>query len=102
MVNKYLDYNMNFKNKEDKYSLNKLNLFNKVLNMINEKYSYKITREYAEKTPIKDTEIYKNAELSKLIDKFIKFYNELQLTDNKGNELKLNNKNKLCDFVILP
>ena len=28
------------------------------LNMFNEKCSYKITREYAEKTLLKDTEIY--------------------------------------------
>ena len=32
-----------------KYSLNNLNLFNSILNLINEKYSYKISRELAEK-----------------------------------------------------
>ena len=100
MINKYLDYNMNKKNEDDKYALNKLSIFNKVLNLISEKYSHKITRENAEKTLLKDTEIYKNAELSKLIDKFIKFYNELKIIDSKGNEIKLSNKNKLGDFVI--
>ena len=100
MLNKYLECNMDNKNKDDKYSLGKLNLFNKVLNLISEKYSHKITREYAEKTALKDTEIYKNAELSKLIDKFMKFYNELKMSDSKGKEIKLTNKNNLCDFVI--
>ena len=100
MLNKYLEYNMKKIDIADKYSLNKFNLFNKVLNMITERYSYKITKEYAEKTPLKETEIYNNAELSKLIDKFIKFYNDLKITDNNGNEMRLTNKNKLEDFVI--
>ena len=100
ILNKYLDYNMKKINTEDKYSLNKFNLFNKVLNLISERYSYKISREYAETTPLKETEIYNNAEHSKLIDKFIKFYNDLKLTDNNGNEIRLTNKNKLGDFVI--
>ena len=100
MINKYLGYNIYKKNENDNYSLNKLNIFNKVLNLISEKYSYKITREYAEKTILKDTEIYKNAEVSKLIDKFIKFYNELNLIDSNGNVIKISNKNKLSDFVI--
>ena len=95
MINKYLDYIMNKKNEDDKYSLNKLSIFNKVLNLISEKYSHKITREYAEKTLLNDTEIYKNEELSKIIDKFIKFYNELKIIDSKGNEIKLTNKKKI-------
>ena len=100
MINKYLDYNMNKKKEDDKYILNKLSIFNKVLNLISEKYSHKITRENAEKKLLKDTEIYKNAELAKLIDKFIEFYNELKIYDNKGNKIKLTKENKLCDFVI--
>jgi len=43
MINKYLDYIMNKKNKDYKYALNKLSIFNKVLNLISEKYSHKIT-----------------------------------------------------------
>ena len=100
MINKYLDYNMNKKKEDDKYILNKLSIFNKVLNLISEKYSHKITRENAKKKLLKDTEIYKNAELAKLIDKFIEFYNELKIYDNKGNKIKLTKENKLCDFVI--
>ena len=102
LLNKYINYKKNKKNEVDKYSLDKLYLFNKVLNMISEKYSHKITREYAEKTLLKDTEIYKNAENAKLIDKFIKFYNELKIVDSsKKKEMKLKvDKNNLNDFVI--
>ena len=101
ILNKYIYYKKNKKNEDDKYPLDKLNLFNKVLNMISEKYSHKITMEYAEKTLLKDTEIYKNAENSKLIDKFIKFYNELKMTDSNKKELKLKvDKNTLSDFVL--
>ena len=101
IINKYLDYKMNKKNENDIYSLDKLNLFNKVLNIINDKYSHKITRIYAEKTFLKDTEIYKNVENSILIDKFINYYNGLKITDNNGNEIILKiDKNKLSDFVI--
>ena len=100
ILNKYLEYNKKKLNIKDKYSLNKFNLFNKVLNLISERYSNKITREYAEKTPLKETEIYKNAEHSKLIDKFIIFYNDLKITDNNGHEINLTKKNKLGDFVI--
>jgi len=101
LLNKYINYKKDKKNEDDKYSLSKFILFNKVLNLISEKYSHKITREYAENTLIKETEIYKNAENSKLIDKFIKFYNELKIDDSKKKEIKLKvDKNKLCDFVI--
>ena len=97
VLNKYLNYK---KNEDDKYPLEKLNLYNKVLNMIGEKYSHKITRQYAENLLLKDTELYKNADKSKLIDKFIKFYNDLKLKD-KGKELKLKaEKNHLSDFVL--
>ena len=99
-INKYLDYKMNQKDEDDKYSLDKLSLFNKVLNLINYKYSHKITRLFAEKTLIKDTELYKNEENSKLIDKFINYYNELKNKDSKGNEISLNvDINTLSDLV---
>ena len=88
LLNKYINYKKDKKNEDDKYSLSKFILFNKVLNLISEKYSHKITREYAENTLIKETEIYKNAENSKLIDKFIKFYNELKIDDSKKKEIK--------------
>ena len=100
MLNKYLNYKKDKNHENDKYQLDKLDLFNKVLNMISEKYSHKKSRQYAENTLLKDTEIYKNAENSKLIDKFIKFYNGLSLM--KGKEvMKLKvDKNHLCDFVL--
>ena len=101
LLNKYINYKKNRGNNDDKYTLNKFILFNKVLCMISEKYSHKITREYAEKTILKDAEIYKNAENSKSIDKFIKFYNDLKIVDSKKKEFKLKvDKNKLSDFVI--
>ena len=101
LLNKYLNYKKNIKTKENKYSLDKFNLFNKTLNLINEKYSHKITKEYAETTLLKDTDLYKNVENSKLIDKFIKFYNKLKLENNNGEEIKLNaDKNYLSDFFI--
>ena len=34
-------------------------IFNKVINLLNEKYSLQITKDYAEKTPIKDDDIVK-------------------------------------------
>ena len=102
IINKYLDFKMNKKDDDDdKYSLDKLILFNKVLNLINDKYSHKITRSFAEKTLIKDTEIYKNAENSKLIGQLINYYNELKIKDSKGNEIVLNiNEITLSDLVI--
>ena len=97
VLNKYLNYK---KNDNDKYPLEKLYLFNKVLNIINEKYSHKITRKYAENVFLKDTELYKNFKI--LIDNFIKFYNDLKLND-KGKEMKLTTEeNHLSDFVLDP
>jgi hypothetical protein len=101
ILNKYLNYKRRKKSEDNKYPLYKFNLFNKVLNLISEKYSHKISKEYAEKTFLKDTEVYKNADNSKLIDKFIKFYNKLKMNNSNGEEIKLNaEKNYLSDFVI--
>ena len=96
VLNKYLEYqnNKNKRNEYSDYSLDNLNLFNSVLNLFNEKYSNKITREFAEKVLLKDEEIYlKNKEL---IDKFIAFYNSLK---NKHYR-KLSTNNHLCDFFL--
>jgi len=79
--------------KADNYSLENLNLFNSVLNLINEKYSNKIPREYAEKKKLKDEEIYNNNK--NLIDKFITFYNDLKLSNQK-----LSTDNYLIDFLL--
>ena len=81
----------------DKYSLKNLYLFNNVLNLISEKYSNKISREYAEKNKIKDTEIYMDNK--DLIDKFIEYYNSLD-DIKENNKIKLSTDNNLCDFLI--
>ena len=89
------------KNKKDKnkYSLDHLYLFNNVLNLINEKYFNKISREFAEKNALKDTEIY--IDNKDIIDKFIEFYNSLDdIKDKNKNNIKLSIDNKLGDFFI--
>ena len=76
--------------------MNNINLFNSVLNLINEKYTNKISREYAEKKQLKDEEIYVNNK--DLIDKFINFYNNLNIKE--ANCQKLSIDNPLCDFLL--
>ena len=58
ILKKYLEYKNENKTDTDNYSLDNLNLFNTTLNLINDKYSHQITREYAEKKYLKDDEIY--------------------------------------------
>ena len=71
---------------------------NNVLNLINEEYSNKIPRDYAEKHKLKDLEIYKNNQ--ELINDFIKLYNNLPKEANDKN-LNLNiDNNHLCDFLL--
>ena len=86
------------KNKDDKIKLTKLELFNFVLNLFNEKYSFKISREEAKKRIIKDEELYK--ENSKKVDDFIKFYNSLNMKDSHKNEIKLDIENKLSNLFV--
>ena len=76
------------------YSLDKLNLFNSVLNLINEKYCNKISREDAEKKKLKDEDIYNNNK--DIIDKFITFYNSLKIKDTN----ELSNNEPLCHFLL--
>ena len=94
----YLDSLNNDKSEENKYSLNNLNLFNNVLNLINEEYSNNITRENAEKTKLIESEIYINNK--ELFGKFFNFFNNLNITDTKGNNLQLSTDNFLIDFFI--
>ena len=67
--------------------------------MISEKYSHNITRKYAETTLLKDSDIYKNVENSKLIDSFIKFYNKLKIIDSNGKEMKLDADNNYLSEI---
>ena len=72
-------------------------IFNNALNMINQEYSNKISKEDAEKIILKDTDIYK--ENSELFDKFIEFYKNVNLEEIKHKQ-NLTKDNKLCDFFI--
>ena len=91
----YLDSNNNQASNYN-YSLDNLNLFNSVLNLINEKYYNKISREYAQKKKLKEEELYNNNK--NLIDKFITFYNDNDLKTKY--RVKLSNENPLCDFLL--
>ena len=105
ILNKYLEYKKNKNNDDDnKYFLSDLSLFNEVINLFNDKYSNKISREYSEKTIIKDCDIYKPNK--DLIDDFIGLYNdfkfEVKNSEGKKEKLKLDvNKNCICDFLII-
>ena len=104
MLNKYLDYAKNKKTNEikkkkddnkDYYSLNNLKIFINVLNLFNERYSHLIPREFAENKKIEDDELYKQN--TNEIEEFIKFFNELQKSESKGNKdinHKKENENK--------
>ena len=85
-----------------KYSLDNLPMFNEVLNLFNEKYSYSIKRVKANNLKLKDLKdekIYINNK--GLIKGFINFYNSLQLTnESNGQILILSEDNPLSDFFI--
>ena len=96
ILKKYLDFVKSNKDKnDDNYSLDNLNLFNTVLNLISDKYSHQIKRDDAEKKLIKDYEIYQTLENKKLIDDFIKYYNKLKIKSSKENEGKLSKETKV-------
>ena len=59
---------------QDKYSLNNLDNFNKVLNLFNDIYSNQITRDEAERKIINTSKIYADEKNAKLIDDFIELY----------------------------
>ena len=96
VLKKYLESknNKEIKDVKNNYSLDNLYLFNSVLNLINEKYYNKISRENAEKKKLKDEDIYYNNK--DLIDKFINFYNSLKIKDTN----ELSNNSPLCHFLI--
>lgn len=84
------------RNNDDILFLRNLHIFNEVLNMFREKYSYFKTRKDAEKTSLKDDELYKKNK--EKIEKFISFYNSIK-KEIKG-EYTLSENNKISDFFI--
>ena len=104
ILNKYLEYKKEKNNNDNKYFLSDLSLFNEVLNLFSDKYSNQISREYAEKTIVKNCEIYEPNK--DLIEDFIDLYNDFELmivnSDGKKEELRLDsNKNNICDFLLI-
>ena len=98
---KYLEYKNRSKKDIDKYSADNFIIFNKVINLFNERYSNQITRKLAETQIIIDSDIYhENDEITKLIDKFISIINDFKL-EYKEKVIKLDvKKNYINDFVI--
>jgi hypothetical protein len=89
----YLDNKINENNDENKYNLENLLLFNKVLNLIYQTYNNNISRAQAEKKKLCDEEIY--IQNKDDINKFIKFYNSLNIDDNE-----LKPENTLNKFFV--
>ena len=88
-------------NIKDNYSLDNLYLFNRVLNLFNDTYSNKISKESSQKITIKTCEIYNEEKNYKLINDFIDFYNHLEIKDDNGNKLQLDlEKNYIIDFLL--
>ena len=86
------------KKNNELYSINDLIIFNKVLNLFNEQYSQKISREKAESQKIIDIDLYQQN--SDLINKFIEIFNKYEFKiKDKRLELNVNN-NCLCDFIL--
>jgi hypothetical protein len=90
----YLDNKNNNDTSEDnKYSPDSLLLFCDTLNLINNTYFNNISQDQAKKKKLKEEEIYmKNKDI---IDKFIKFYNSLEIDGNQ-----LSTDNHICDFLV--
>ena len=98
---KYLEYKKQ-KKIDTKFSSENFIIFNKALNLFIDIYSNQISREYAEKTIIKYSDIYKNPENKKLIDEFIKLYNSFDLKEGEGKNIELNiYKNYIYDFLLV-
>ena len=102
ILNKYLEYKKEKNNNDNKYFLSDLSLFNEVLNLFSDKYSNQISREYAEKTIVKNCEIYEPNK--DLIEDFIDLYNDFEFmivnSDGKKEEIRLDsNKNHICDTL---
>lgn len=88
VLNSYLKYDKNKKinetkkNKEENYySWDNINTFISVLNLFNEKYSHTITRQAAKNKILEEDEVYQQNKNK--VEKFIKFFNQLQERENK-------------------
>ena len=98
----YLKNKKQKKPEEDVYSLDNLNLFNKVLKLFNDKYSNQISRDLAERQTIKESDIYREEKNAKLIDEFINLYNNFQIEEDDKNKLILNKENNcIIDFLLI-
>ena len=93
----YLKTKFNTPNcKNNEYLLKNFAIFNKALNLINQKYFNNISRNKAEKKRLKNDEIYWNNK--RLFDDFIAFYNNMEIKITKKEILS--NNNFLADFFI--
>ena len=111
ILSQYLEPKKKKKKTKDKYSLENLIIFNKVLNLFQDKYSNQITREFAEKTNIKNSDIYaeapkneKDAEVIKADSKKKKEKDSKKKKDPKKKKIKikdLDNKGLIDEFIKL-
>ena len=93
----YLEDKINNKSDKNQHLFKGLNLLNDSLNLFNQKYSNNISKESAKKKILKNEEIYmKNKEL---IDKFIEWYNNIDIKEIY-NKNKLSNNNPLNSFFV--
>ena len=93
----YLEDKINNKSDKNQHLFKGLNLLNDTLNLFNQKYSNNISKESAKKKILKNEEIYiKNKEL---IDKFIEWYNNIDIKEIY-NKNKLSNNNPLNSFFV--
>ena len=98
VLREYLKLKNNKKDDKEKYLMDNFHIFNNALNIINQQYFYKTTRERAEKESLKDSEIYKQN--TQLFDDFIKFYNKEIKEIKMKEQLTLDIENPLRDFFI--
>ena len=102
-MNSYLKYDKNKKinetkkNKEENYySWDNINTFISVLNLFNEKYSRTITRQAAKNKILEEDEVYQQNKNK--VEKFIKFFNQLQERENKKKQNNEILQKKIDDY----
>jgi len=99
VLSRYLEY-YNSRKEEGKklYQLKKLKNFNEVLNLFNDNYSNSLIRRNAEERILNGEQFY--SENKENIDKFIKYYNNLNKKDENNNILKLSDQSQLSNFFV--